>query len=46
MENVPNSKNYIHQTYTFRQLKLAKWAKEHGYDPDEIAISGSANGRT
>lgn len=46
MENVPNSKNYIRQSYTFRQLKLAEWAKEHGYGPDEIALSGSANGRT
>ena len=44
MENVPNSKNYIRQSYTFRQLKLGKWAKEHGYDPSEIAISGAENG--
>lgn len=46
MENVPNSKNYIRPTYTFRQLKLGKWAKEHGYDPNEIALSGSENGHT
>lgn len=44
MENVPNSKNYIRQTYTFHQLKLGKWAIDHGYDPNEIAISGAANG--
>lgn len=46
MENVPNSKNYIRPTYTFSHLKLGKWAKAHGYDPNEIAISGAANGHT
>lgn len=44
MENVPNSKNYIQQTYTFRQLNLAKWAKDHGFSPDSIALNGSING--
>jgi DNA (cytosine-5)-methyltransferase 1 len=46
MENVPNSKNHILRTYTFRQLKLDKWAIQHGYDPDEVALSGAENGRT
>jgi len=46
MENVPNSKNYIRPTYTFSQLKLGKWAKAHGYNPSDIAISGEENGRT
>jgi len=27
-------------------LKLGKWAKAHGYNPSDIAISGEENGRT
>lgn len=45
MENVPNSRNYIRETYTFRQLNLTAWAKKHGYDPNGIALNGAANGR-
>ncbi len=45
MENVPNSKNYIRPTYTFRQLDLTQWAKDNGFNPDKIALSGSDNGR-
>lgn len=45
MENVPNSKNYLRDTYTFRQLKLTDWAKKHGYNPDMVALSGATNGR-
>lgn len=45
MENVPNSRNYIRPTYTFRQLNLAEWAKRYGFSPDQIALSGSVNGR-
>ena len=45
MENVPNSKNYIRLTYTFRQLNLTKWAKEHGFNPNQVALNGSINGR-
>jgi DNA (cytosine-5)-methyltransferase 1 len=45
MENVPNSKNYIKPTYTFRQLDLTAWAKKHGFDPDQVALNGSVNGR-
>lgn len=44
MENVPNSKNYIRPTYTFKQLNLEAWAKAHKIDPDKIALNGSVNG--
>lgn len=45
MENVPNSKNSVRPTYTFRQLRLTRWAKKYGFDPDQIALNGSTNGR-
>jgi DNA (cytosine-5)-methyltransferase 1 len=45
MENVPNSKNYVKQHYTFRQLNLTDWAKDHRIDPDKIALKGSENGQ-
>jgi DNA (cytosine-5)-methyltransferase 1 len=44
MENVPNSKNYVSPTYTFRELNLAEWAQDHNLDPDQIALNGSVNG--
>lgn len=44
MENVPNSKNYVKPTYTFRQLNLVDWAKANKIDPDSVALNGSANG--
>ncbi len=44
MENVPNSKNYIRPTYTFKQLKLETWARTHKIDPNKIALNGSVNG--
>jgi DNA (cytosine-5)-methyltransferase 1 len=45
MENVPNSRNYVKQTYTFRDLNLAEWAKKQKINPDKIALNGSINGR-
>ncbi len=45
MENVPNSKNYIKPTYTFRELKLEEWAKNHKIDPDKIALNSGINGQ-
>lgn len=45
MENVPNSKNYVKQHYTFRQLNLTDWAKANKIDPDKIALKGSENGQ-
>jgi DNA (cytosine-5)-methyltransferase 1 len=44
MENVPNSKNYIKQTYTFRDLNLEDWAKEQKINPDEIALNAENHG--
>ena len=44
MENVPNSKNFLRPTYTFRQLNLEEWAKSHKINPDQIALKGSENG--
>lgn len=45
MENVPNSRNYVKQHYTFRQLNLTDWAKANKIDPDKIALKGSENGQ-
>jgi len=45
MENVPNSKNFVRQNYTFRQLNLEQWALNHKINPDQIALKGSENGR-
>ncbi|MEO6536198.1 MAG: DNA cytosine methyltransferase [Candidatus Paceibacterota bacterium] len=44
MENVPNSRNYIRPTYTFSELDLTEWARNHGFDPNQIALNGSSNG--
>lgn len=38
MENVVNSMFHLKSSYTFRNLKLTKWAIENGYDPDQSAI--------
>src|SRR5690606_32479195 len=39
MENVPNSKKYLSETYSFRDLGLSKWARENGYSPAQVVIS-------
>jgi DNA (cytosine-5)-methyltransferase 1 len=39
MENVPNSKNYVKDFYTFRQLKLVKWAVGQKINPDAVALN-------
>jgi DNA (cytosine-5)-methyltransferase 1 len=44
MENVPNSKNYIQPTYTFRELGLADWAKDHRIAPDTVALNATKEG--
>jgi len=38
MENVTNSKNYISDYYTFKDLDLAKWAKKNRLSPNKKAI--------
>ena len=45
MENVPNSRNYVKDAYTFQQLKLKKWAIEQKIDPDSIAVNVRSQGR-
>lgn len=44
MENVPNSRNYVDPSYTFRDLDLEDWAEAEGLDPDGIAIKVKDNG--
>ncbi len=38
MENVANSRNYLSAYYTFKDLNLTQWAKEHRLSPDKKAI--------
>lgn len=38
MENVSNSRNYLSDYYTFKDLGLAQWAKDNRYSPDKKAI--------
>lgn len=44
MENVPNSRNYVKQVYTFADLGLGDWAKSNSLDPSAIALNVSNNG--
>lgn len=44
MENVPNSRNYVDPSYTFRDLDLEDWAETEGLNPDDIAIKVKDNG--
>jgi len=44
MENVPNSKNYIQETYTFEDLNLDNWAKKNNFNPKDIALTAKENG--
>ena len=38
MENVSNSRNYLADYYTFKDLGLAKWAKKNRLSPNKKAI--------
>lgn len=38
LENVPNSRKYVKAQYTFRDLKLDKWAPKHGKKADDVAL--------
>ena len=38
MENVANSRNYLADYYTFKDLGLGDWAKEHRLSPNKKAI--------
>lgn len=44
MENVPNSRNYVKDSYTFADLDLSTWAKQHHKNPNDIAIFVKNNG--
>lgn len=44
MENVPNSRNYVKQVYTFADLGLNEWAKSQSLNPSDIALNVSNNG--
>lgn len=43
MENVVQSIDHIAKDYTFRDLDLTNWAKQHQIDPKAIAISLTEN---
>lgn len=44
MENVPNSRNYVDEKYTFAGLDLGDWARKEGLDPNSTAIRVRDNG--
>ncbi len=44
MENVPNSRNFVNEVYTFADLGLGDWAKTINLLPDEIALRVKNNG--
>lgn len=39
MENVPNSKKYVKEFYTFADLNLNNWAKRNWKKPSDIALN-------
>lgn len=44
MENVPNSKNFVKEEYTFKDLDLSNWAKKNNKDENSIAIKVKNSG--
>lgn len=44
MENVPNSRNFVKETYTFSDLNLGEWAKSIGLNPKQEALNVKDNG--
>ena len=44
MENVPNSRNFVKEAYSFSDLGLTSWAKENGYKARAIALRVRNNG--
>ena len=38
MENVSNSKNYLSEYYTFKDLEFSNWAKKNRLSPNKKAI--------
>lgn len=39
MENVPNSRKYLPNSYTFEDLDLSEWSIINGFTPKQIAIT-------
>jgi DNA (cytosine-5)-methyltransferase 1 len=44
MENVPNSRHYVKQSYTFADLGLGEWAASNSLKPKALALNVSNNG--
>jgi DNA (cytosine-5)-methyltransferase 1 len=44
MENVPNSKNFVKEYYTFGDLNLGDWSESIGKKPSDIALNVKENG--
>lgn len=44
MENVPNSRNYVKDEYSFSDLNLSSWAEQNGLNPQHKAIRVKKNG--
>ena len=44
MENVPNSRNFVKENYTFNNLSLGKWAKENKLNPNGVALKVKLSG--
>jgi len=38
MENVPKSREFIREKYSFSQLNLSEWAKKNGYQANDVAL--------
>jgi DNA (cytosine-5)-methyltransferase 1 len=43
MENVTNSINFLQKSFTFKQLNLSHWAKQHDLNPNTVAINLKEN---
>lgn len=44
MENVPNSRNFVKDEYSFSDLALEEWARTNSIDPEQIALRCKNNG--
>lgn len=44
MENVPNSKNYVKEEYSFEELNLTNWANKNKINPKKMALKVKNNG--
>lgn len=44
MENVPNSRNFVKEEYTFKDLNLSTWAQKNNIKEDDIALKVRNNG--